>query len=345
MRRFTYAFRLRPILKSKQSTFLRNPNKETPSRSWQAGTQTLTNACLPEKTVLAFEPPRMANYQHVVAVHADVARKKKRKWADVEPQFGSPSMFANQQKSQQSWGNSTILLGIHPCDRRRSVSEYQCMFPAIEFSFGSAIESDEDVLWKPNIRETKEELAIRGKSSWIEQLYSSLDDFMFMHSSSMLGSDSSKTNYPGRVPSGPDVPSDEQFANDKPVSGISKANLAEVSLDGDLLMAEVASLHRNTLDSNAINGKIMVCMLEALSDDRYEKATAIEEGGGAGLILIDPVARYALGQTVIQSVLIREAEAEELQTYMKTDKSLNLIYRSCGAFILECTKIVVKKSH
>ena len=30
----------------------------------------------------------MVDYQHVPAVHADVARKKKRNWADVEPQFG-----------------------------------------------------------------------------------------------------------------------------------------------------------------------------------------------------------------------------------------------------------------
>lgn len=30
----------------------------------------------------------MADYQQVLAVHADVARKKKRTWADVEPQFG-----------------------------------------------------------------------------------------------------------------------------------------------------------------------------------------------------------------------------------------------------------------
>ncbi|KAL6952884.1 hypothetical protein U1Q18_044078 [Sarracenia purpurea var. burkii] len=30
----------------------------------------------------------MVDYQHVLAVHADVARRKKRKWADMEPQFG-----------------------------------------------------------------------------------------------------------------------------------------------------------------------------------------------------------------------------------------------------------------
>ncbi|KAM0019292.1 hypothetical protein Hdeb2414_s0026g00683781 [Helianthus debilis subsp. tardiflorus] len=27
-------------------------------------------------------------------------------------------------------------MGIHPCDRRRSISEYKSMFPAIDFSLG-----------------------------------------------------------------------------------------------------------------------------------------------------------------------------------------------------------------
>lgn len=38
----------------------------------------------------------------------------------------------------------------------------------------------------------------------------------------MLGSDSSTTDYPGKIPPGPDIPSDtvdEKLANDKEVSG------------------------------------------------------------------------------------------------------------------------------
>lgn len=30
----------------------------------------------------------MVDYQHVLAVHADVTRRKKRNWAEVEPQLG-----------------------------------------------------------------------------------------------------------------------------------------------------------------------------------------------------------------------------------------------------------------
>ncbi|KAK7302621.1 hypothetical protein RJT34_13513 [Clitoria ternatea] len=50
-------------------------------------------------------------------------------------------------------------LGVHPCDKRRSISEYQFLFPAIDFSL---IDSNEDTWWKADVRETKESLAARG---------------------------------------------------------------------------------------------------------------------------------------------------------------------------------------
>ncbi|KDO67976.1 hypothetical protein CISIN_1g038365mg [Citrus sinensis] len=79
--------------------------------------------------------------------------------------------------------------GVHPCDKRRSISDYQFLFPAVDFSL---IESDEDVLWKANVRETNEEVAARG--------------LKFMNC--MTGSDSSSTNYPGKIPSALDLPAD-----------------------------------------------------------------------------------------------------------------------------------------
>lgn len=135
-------------------------------------------------------------------------------------------------------------LGVHPCDKRRSISEYQCLFPAIDFSL---IETDEDTLWKANIRETKEEVADRGmnfmKWLWTRNekeiaivthrgyLSHTLRAFgndchplvkkeiskpftncelrsMVIVDRSMIGSDSSATDYPGRIPSGPDLSSD-----------------------------------------------------------------------------------------------------------------------------------------
>ncbi|MCL7023488.1 hypothetical protein MKW94_027596, partial [Papaver nudicaule] len=60
-------------------------------------------------------------------------------------------------------------LGIYPCNRRRGTSEYQTLFPAIDFSliyfcmiYFVQIENEDDVLWEAEVRETDESLASRG---------------------------------------------------------------------------------------------------------------------------------------------------------------------------------------
>ncbi|KAK6143124.1 hypothetical protein DH2020_023472 [Rehmannia glutinosa] len=50
-------------------------------------------------------------------------------------------------------------LGVHWCNKRRSISEYKTLFPAIDFSL---IESDADTLWKLDVMETNEDLAEKG---------------------------------------------------------------------------------------------------------------------------------------------------------------------------------------
>ncbi|EFJ50919.1 hypothetical protein VOLCADRAFT_57872 [Volvox carteri f. nagariensis] len=50
-------------------------------------------------------------------------------------------------------------IGVHPCDRRSPVSEYKKRFPAVDFSL---VDPDEDALWTPNHRETKDEIRRRG---------------------------------------------------------------------------------------------------------------------------------------------------------------------------------------
>jgi broad specificity phosphatase PhoE len=135
-------------------------------------------------------------------------------------------------------------LGVHPCDQRRSISDYQFLFPAVDFSL---IESEEDKLWKADVRETIEELAARGKKflNWLWTrkekeiaivthsgfLFHTLNALqnechpdvkkeicghfancelrsMVIVDRSMLGSDSSVTDYPGKIPKGIDLPSD-----------------------------------------------------------------------------------------------------------------------------------------
>lgn len=140
-------------------------------------------------------------------------------------------------------------LGVHPCDKRRNVSEYRSLFPAIDFS---QIESEEDILWKPDVRENDHELAARGLKflNWLwtrkekeiaivthnRFLSQTLSAFasdchplvkselctefancelrsVVIVDRSMMGSDSSTTNYPGKIPRGLDLPSD--VANEK----------------------------------------------------------------------------------------------------------------------------------
>ncbi|XP_027354020.1 phosphoglycerate mutase-like protein 1 isoform X2 [Abrus precatorius] len=135
-------------------------------------------------------------------------------------------------------------LGVHPCDKRSSITEYQHMFPAIDFSL---IENDEDILWKPDNREKNEEVAARGLK-FLEWLWTRKEKeiavvthsgFLFHALSAfgndchptvkneicthfancelrsvvivdrrMIGSDESSTNYPGKIPYGLDLPSD-----------------------------------------------------------------------------------------------------------------------------------------
>lgn len=60
-------------------------------------------------------------------------------------------------------------IGVHPCDRRRNISELHDQYPAIDFS---EIVSDEDVLWKPERRENDDEIQFRAKvfANWLMNL-------------------------------------------------------------------------------------------------------------------------------------------------------------------------------
>lgn len=135
-------------------------------------------------------------------------------------------------------------LGIHPCDKRRSVSEYKPLFPAVDLSL---VETDEDTWWKEDIRETNGEVAARGVKfmNWLWTrkekeiaivshsgfLYHTLNSFgkdchpsvksefsthfancelrsVVLVDRGMIGSESTTANYPGKIPKGLDLPSD-----------------------------------------------------------------------------------------------------------------------------------------
>ncbi|KAG8650491.1 phosphoglycerate mutase-like protein 1 isoform X6 [Manihot esculenta] len=94
--------------------------------------------------------------------------------------------------------------GVHPCDKRQNISDYQFLFPAIDFSL---IETDEDEMWKANVRETTEELTARGLK--FMNCFANCElRSMVIVDRSMTESDPATTNYPGKIPRGLDLPSD-----------------------------------------------------------------------------------------------------------------------------------------
>uniref|UniRef100_A0A453ACG5 Phosphoglycerate mutase-like protein n=1 Tax=Aegilops tauschii subsp. strangulata TaxID=200361 RepID=A0A453ACG5_AEGTS len=135
-------------------------------------------------------------------------------------------------------------LGVHPCDKRSSITRYRTLFPAIDFSL---IENDEDVLWEPDVREAIDVVAARGMKFldwlWTREeneiaivTHSSFLDFtlnmyskechptiaedmrkrfancelrsMVLVDRSNLGSDTPTCDFPGKIPAGLDLPSD-----------------------------------------------------------------------------------------------------------------------------------------
>ncbi|KAH6763621.1 Phosphoglycerate mutase family protein [Perilla frutescens var. frutescens] len=136
-------------------------------------------------------------------------------------------------------------LGVHWCDKRRSITEYKPLFPAIDFSLAK---TDEDTLWSLDVREADKELAERGLKflNWLwtreeseiavvthsgflihtlaafgDDCHPSVKDeickpfsncelrSLVFVDKSMVVSSSSKTDYPGKIPDGTDAPSEE----------------------------------------------------------------------------------------------------------------------------------------
>ncbi|KAL2471460.1 Phosphoglycerate mutase-like protein 2 [Abeliophyllum distichum] len=134
--------------------------------------------------------------------------------------------------------------GVHWCDKRRSTTEYKQLFPGIDFSL---IESDDDILWKPDVREANEEVAARGLKflNWLwtrkeKEIAVITHSGFLIHALGAFGNDCHPTvkseicrpfnncelrsvvivdrsmispnplsiDHPGNIPSGPDVPSD-----------------------------------------------------------------------------------------------------------------------------------------
>lgn len=76
----------------------------------------------------------------------------------------------------------------------------------------------------------------------------------------------------------------------------------------------------NTLDPALVKGKIVVCTLETIRDQRNEKAATVKQAGGMGIILVDPLAKDIGFQFEIPGALISIQEAQKLQAHMASQQ-------------------------
>ncbi|XP_051134598.1 subtilisin-like serine-protease S [Andrographis paniculata] len=123
-----------------------------------------------------------------------------------------------------------------------------------------------------------------------------------------------------------DIPADIYLINAPPIRGFSINSYPMSGYNGLIAGSAAAAAgvpsenasfcEMNTLDPSLTKGKIVVCTLRSIFDDRTSKSVAIKEGGGVGIILIDPLAPDIGFQFVLPGTLIGLQEAEQLERYM-----------------------------
>ncbi|KAK2993664.1 hypothetical protein RJ640_009479, partial [Escallonia rubra] len=74
----------------------------------------------------AYQFNGMADYQHVLAVHADVARKRKRNWADLEPQFEKGGLLDVDQED--------LMILVPPIFSPKDIPENVVLKPSVDVS-------------------------------------------------------------------------------------------------------------------------------------------------------------------------------------------------------------------
>ncbi|GMP49984.1 hypothetical protein CsSME_00016780 [Camellia sinensis var. sinensis] len=73
---------------------------------------------------------------------------------------------------------------------------------------------------------------------------------------------------------------------------------------------------RNALDSELIEGKIVICTMESWDDDTADMASVVSDGGGVGMIVIDPNDQKPTDDYDIHVSVINSQEAKTLHNYL-----------------------------
>ncbi|XP_017219153.1 uncharacterized protein LOC108196397 [Daucus carota subsp. sativus] len=85
----------------------------------------------------------MADYQHVLAVHADVSRRKKRNWADVDPQFEKRGLLDVDQED--------LMILVPPLFSPKDMPEKLVLKPSMEVTLKQKQETVVQHRWEMEI--------------------------------------------------------------------------------------------------------------------------------------------------------------------------------------------------
>ncbi|XP_058087484.1 subtilisin-like serine-protease S [Magnolia sinica] len=112
-----------------------------------------------------------------------------------------------------------------------------------------------------------------------------------------------------------------QSVNPLKMNGFSGVIPASIAAATGIPSQNASFCQRDSLNPTLINSKIVVCLIESVTDNRTDKSVVVNDGGGVGMILIDPIAKDVGFQFVIPAALIGLEEAQELQAYLATEKN------------------------
>ncbi|KAE9450499.1 hypothetical protein C3L33_17607, partial [Rhododendron williamsianum] len=97
----------------------------------------------------------MVDYQHVLSVHADVARRKKRNWADMEPQFEKGGLMDVDQEDLMIL--VPPLFSIKDVPEKVTRSSLLCVLIPVFVALRTFIQIPKKVSWEKYIPEKSEQ--------------------------------------------------------------------------------------------------------------------------------------------------------------------------------------------
>lgn len=99
-------------------------------------------------------------------------------------------------------------------------------------------------------------------------------------------------------------------------NGVIKAKLCSTVWCFNRRFKDASSCKRNSLDTDLIQEKIVVCTMGSWNDDKATMGSVVSSGGGVGIIVVDPNDVKSMEIYSIPTSVITPKEAKMLQEYL-----------------------------